>query len=546
VERADKTPAARPSRQPAADQAREIRPELPWVDDRPRAATERQLLGEIEGSRRVEAQSALLKGIVPGPRVGASGAPRQHRPGIVQRTEKGTLETPQNVKPERVEDTKLQLLNRYRGEAGLGVVVVKTTAVFATKPVPDVPPHPDAGGLLVDLGQKVGDADPKTPFTRRGSFWDAKDPNYRADFYGISEFNKDPEDPATVILAIARADVRETTIAQSARIDARWEASTDTLFTPPHPNVADIAQGSLADCGLLAALGSVVLANPDYVKGMMRDNGATVTVRLFDIEEEGADRPHTYEADPGRRKYRYVPRYVEVDKSRLVFNAKETFHDVYSGKPVESAPGSAALNKGALWVEIIEKAYIAAGYLSDSRQRAGAPEEILLGNIERGDPDIAYEHLTGRSSVASDVKAGPAGVAPAAAAPSDYAAAHLATFERIRAGIATGLVAASTEDSIEKVDKASATTSGHSGAEPTTEGLVGGHAYTVVSCEPREGPIGPGVKCWIVVRNPWGHYGRSYEPGVDKVPASTRDAQSRMELTDFVRHFKRIATGPRP
>src|SRR5262249_55440031 len=128
--------------------------------------------------------------------------------------------------------------------------------------------------------------------------------------------------------------------------------------------------------------------------------------------EQGSPRPHSYEADPGRRNYTFTPRLIEVDKSRLSFKAEEQEKDVYNpGQAITKHAGSPALNKGALWVEIIEKAYIAAGFVSESRQRV-PDDELYVGNIEGGDPGIAFEHLIGQRSTPSDIKPSAASAAP--------------------------------------------------------------------------------------------------------------------------------------
>jgi len=452
------------------------------------------------------------------------------------------------MKTEYVPDVEVGLHKRFAGVAGQGIHVIRATTLYGWTLIPDPPPHPDAGMIRVDANNPIRQAPQGETLTKRGTFWDANDPNYRTDHYGVSDFQLDPMDPNTPIMAVARDDVRETTILQNALVDAEWKPSASPLFPAPHPLIDDLQQGSLADCGLLAALGSVMVKDSNYVKVMMHDNGrGTVTVRLFDINEVGAARPHTYESDPARRSYTFTPRFIEVDKSQLVFKAEEEEKDVYNPGQVKKNPaGTLALNKGALWVQILEKAYIAAGYLSTERQRV--PQgEAEVGNIEGGDPGIAFEHLVGKPSTPEDVKLAPSNVPPAAALPSIYPADQLATFNRIRQAVNSGkLVAAWTEDKVQKVSSASASTTGHSGGEDVAEGLVGQHAYTVVACDPPSGQPQPNAQYWITVRNPWGHYGREYNPDTDKVPTVTRSAESRIELSDFVTQFKRFVSAAGP
>ena len=49
------------------------------------------------------------------------------------------------------------------------------------------------------------------------------------------------------------------------------------------------------------------------------------------------------------------------------------------------------------------------------------------------------------------------------------------------------------------------TTKGHSGGEQVAKGLVGGHAYSVLGTKNVDG------RFFLVVRNPWGKYGREYD-----------------------------------
>src|SRR5260370_27004594 len=149
--------------------------------------------------------------------------------------------------------------------------------------------------------------------------------------------------------------------------------------------------------------------------------------------------------------------------SELVFKAEEEEKDVYNPGQVKKNPvGTLALNKGALWVQILEKAYIAAGYLSTERQRV--PQgEAEVGNIEGGDPGIAFEHLVGKPSTPEDVKPAPSNVPPAAALPSIYPADQLAPFTRIRQAVTSGkLAAACTADKVKNERRPHPTTYGQS------------------------------------------------------------------------------------
>lgn len=94
------------------------------------------------------------------------------------------------------------------------------------------------------------------------------------------------------------------------------------LFSKP-PSVADVQQGAIGDCYLLAALNAILVRpnGPAVIQEIMKDIGLRVVFRVY---ERGA------------------PTYVSVNKSY----AYRLF-------------GSALHNRGAVWVSILEKAYAA-------------------------------------------------------------------------------------------------------------------------------------------------------------------------------------------
>lgn len=111
------------------------------------------------------------------------------------------------------------------------------------------------------------------------------------------------------------------------------------LFTH-RPNIKDIEQGNLGDCYLLAGLISVVDQNSEEIMNIMRDNGdGTVTV-CFKVEGLGKNNGKVF-----------TPCYITVRKTIPVLKQNELKQD----------DGSDAFSRGALWVKMIEKAYVASG-----------------------------------------------------------------------------------------------------------------------------------------------------------------------------------------
>ncbi len=111
----------------------------------------------------------------------------------------------------------------------------------------------------------------------------------------------------------------------------KWkDRRKDPLF-PHSPTIKDISQGGARDCYLMAGLAAVLSLHPEAIRKCMKDNGdGTVTVRF-------------YHRDEARR--RQEPRYYTVTKT--------TVCDAYTGEDVYA--------EGSLWVQMMEKAYLASG-----------------------------------------------------------------------------------------------------------------------------------------------------------------------------------------
>ena len=123
------------------------------------------------------------------------------------------------------------------------------------------------------------------------------------------------------------------------------------------PSIEEIIQARVPDCFFLAAIQSI-LNHPDgqsFIRGMMRQNDdGTTTVRLYD--------PETLE-----------PQYIRVENSVMV----DSF-------------GELNLHK-ALWIHILEKAFVARG-IKDNTEINASMSSIYSGG---GYPYIAMRSLTG-------------------------------------------------------------------------------------------------------------------------------------------------------
>jgi hypothetical protein len=127
------------------------------------------------------------------------------------------------------------------------------------------------------------------------------------------------------------------------------------LFPSGDPTLEDVKQGELGDCYLLAALATLVNRNAAFVKGMIKED-----------------------VDKNRVSVRFYSRgssfWVTVEKTVVRMDGEDLFA------------------QDALWVQMVEKAYVAAGFSDKS----------IIGykyeDIEAGLGDVALQNLTGKKS----------------------------------------------------------------------------------------------------------------------------------------------------
>ncbi|MDQ7033522.1 MAG: C2 family cysteine protease [Anaerolineae bacterium] len=128
-----------------------------------------------------------------------------------------------------------------------------------------------------------------------------------------------------------------------------------------------------------------------------------------------------------------------------------------------------------------------------------------------------------------------------------YSKSQLKYMDNIKDALAKGQ---SVTLSSYKFPAASSDGSGHSGGESMSKGMVGGHAYSVLSVksgttnDPTTDP-GSGKFNWIQVRNPWGSYGREYDFSQvlpDDAAKAVKEGNGifHLELSDLTKYFSSV------
>ena len=267
------------------------------------------------------------------------------------------------------------------------------------------------------------------------------------------------------------------------------------------PRADDVKQGNLGDCYFLAALSAIAAQDPSMIRNAMRDNkDGTVTVRFYNEALE--------------------PVYVTVDKTIPMKNGTDLY---------------ASGGKEALWVKIMEKAYVQSGLDNGKLKKAEAGTfKGKYKTIEGGTVFDAVSMLLGQKQgiVTGAHKylslTSKSGTGDYTDKEREYAAAlqeALSHGQIVTAGNLgrTVFLGTSVDKEREKIG----------GMSLEDAGLMTFHAYSVTGIEEKNG------KYYVTVRNPHAKRGVNSAENGERLVVGREAAQgySRLELRDFSSYF---------
>ena len=124
-----------------------------------------------------------------------------------------------------------------------------------------------------------------------------------------------------------------------------WISKKDEPLFAHEPSPNDVVQGSLGNCYFLATMSAIAEQNPDFIKGMMKDNGDTVTVRFY---------------ENGKPLYVTVEKTVPAERADRAEETKSAFR----------------YGRGSLWIQMLEKAFVASGLMKYVNEWDKVEDEI--------------------------------------------------------------------------------------------------------------------------------------------------------------------------
>lgn len=291
--------------------------------------------------------------------------------------------------------------------------------------------------------------------------------------------------------------------------DAMFLSYPDYPLFDHEPNESDVQQGHLGNCYMMSVLASTAAEAPELIKDCMSFNAKnnTVTVRFYNDSQE--------------------PVYVTVDASVPM--------TLEAGPDGKLNSVSRPFSQRAYWVQLMEKAYTVSGLKKDNLKEAEkGTYKAKYTDINSGMEKNMFSQLFGYQThddistmglvdnafdrpydisrrVLSDIDVG-SGNAP-------YTAEENMVYARIQRAF----------------DKKHVVTTGINKDVKVPEGLLDGHAYSVLRVETDASTH----KKYVVIRNPHARKGAEYDSEGKLVGSVHRNADgvSRVELRGFIKLF---------
>jgi hypothetical protein len=374
---------------------------------------------------------------------------------------------------------------------------------------------------------------------------------------------------------------------------------------PSDPAIEDVRQGGIGDCYLLAAIASVVKTKPEHFISHMVDNlDGTVTVKMY--ENDGT--PVNISINKSVVGEHYAEGALWVKLLEKAYAAagysgsavlpermnKASYENIEGGSGgvalthltgAKTTDFSIGKGRGQVEAAIFDKTRARQDELRDQLRLLDESiktkkklnqdvkkEELLysqvyeqfaniqirigelgtklsLNYVSTEDIEQFLLTLKGdvkliaaiRKAVGLDDKVP---LLPGKLGSNRYGKDDLALYEKIKANIDTGqILTVSTKNTIEDSENEAEEERGHSAGEAKVKGLASKHAYSVLDYTPKV--LEPDTPIRVKIRNPWGHYGRAYEPdlggGLKSTTIAKGDGVFWIDIADMVSFFSRLS-----
>jgi len=327
-----------------------------------------------------------------------------------------------------------------------------------------------------------------------------------------------------------------------ARVKKSFQQFTDPIIPRGHtPSPADVHQGSVGDCYLMAAMASVASKSPKKITSMFTPSpddtrSENVSVRFYEIPSPTTGNTQLTESSVTIKKS--IPRLVAIPGT--AGSSSLEGHTSYAGVKGKTAP--------VYWPAMIEKAHAAwpkrKSHLGATNNSGKSRYEHLAGGhghhaLTQLTGEIHEEHHLSKLDEIADKATG-----QNVRGSGKYSPALSAMYAKIQVNIrGNGAMTISTPRSWAGTDRQGLSTGvGHSAREEVKGGLAAQHVYSIIGTHEKKG-----LK-YVQIRNPWGHTGQKYKKSgmfgrgalkIHKVEGKA-GAISDVELSDLPRHFSSI------